>query len=263
MKKMKFLILTLGLVLLASCTASQKKTEKDQATVGADRDSHGCIASAGYTWSEVRKDCIRLFESGTRLEGAGDKKQTAYLVFSPDSSQVELFFSNGESPEILDRRSLPGGGYAWNVEDDDTKNVRRENGAWIITQRQKTLYKQEDPALQTFRYEGVLPAADGPGIRYRLTVQLPVDGTQGTYSLAMTYLEANNGKDETYDTVGTLYILRDATSQPGAIVWQLDPDPKDDRMNFLVEEGGKKITLLNSEMKKSDTDLNYTLTRVS
>lgn len=262
MKKMKFLIITLGIALLASCTSSQKKTEKDPA-VGADRDSHGCIGSAGYTWSEVRKDCIRLFESGTRLEGTGDKNQTAYLVFSPDSSQVELFFSNGDTPEILDRRSLPGGGYAWNVEDDDTKNVTRENGAWIITQRQKILYRQENPAMQTLQYEGVLPAADCPGIRYRLTVKIPVDGTQGTYSLAMTYLEANNGKDETYDTVGKLYILRDAAARPGDIVWQLDPDPKDERMNFLVEDGGKKITLLNNEMKKSDTNLNYTLTRVS
>lgn len=261
MKKLKFLIFTLGLALIASCTASQKKNEKDK-KVGADRDSHGCIASAGYTWSEVRKDCIRLFETGTRLEETGDKKQSAYLVFSPDSSQVEVFFSNGDTPEILDRRTLPGGGYAWNMEDDDTKNVGMENGAWIITQRQKILYKQENPDIQTLRYEGVLPAADGPGIRYQLTVKNPVDGTEGTYSLAMTYLEANNGKDETYNSVGKLYILHDATGNPNDTVWQLDPEPKDERMNFLVEDGGKKITLLNSDMQKSDTKLNYTLTRV-
>lgn len=30
--------------------------------VGGDKDKHGCIASAGYTWSEVQKDCIRLWE---------------------------------------------------------------------------------------------------------------------------------------------------------------------------------------------------------
>ena len=37
------------------------------ALVGADRDEHGCIGSAGYTWSEVRKDCIRLFEDGLQF----------------------------------------------------------------------------------------------------------------------------------------------------------------------------------------------------
>ena len=35
--------------------------------VGADKDAHGCIGSAGYTYSVVRKDCIRLWEEGTAL----------------------------------------------------------------------------------------------------------------------------------------------------------------------------------------------------
>ena len=91
--------------------------------VGNDKDEHGCIASAGYTWSEVQQNCIRLFESGIRLE-ATDGKSSAYIVFSPDSLKAELFFSNGTPNEILNRRSLPAGGYAWNIEDDDTKNVK-------------------------------------------------------------------------------------------------------------------------------------------
>ena len=82
--------------------------------VGGDRDKHGCIGSAGYQWSEVQQDCIRVF------------------------------FSSGDKNEILDRRSLPSGGYAWNVEDDDTKNVRRINGKWTISQRGKTIYSQEE-----------------------------------------------------------------------------------------------------------------------
>ena len=32
---------------------------------------------------------------------------------------------DGQKRLLLNRRSLPSGGYAWNVEDDDTKNVRR------------------------------------------------------------------------------------------------------------------------------------------
>ena len=36
--------------------------------LGSDRDAHGCIPSAGYTWSEAQKDCIRLFEKGIRVE---------------------------------------------------------------------------------------------------------------------------------------------------------------------------------------------------
>ncbi len=126
-------ILILCAGLFSAC--GQKKM------VGNDKDEHGCIASAGYTWSEVQQNCIRLFESGIRLE-ATDGKSSVYLVFSPDSMKTELFFSNGASNEILDRRSLPAGGYAWNIEDDNTKNVRRIDGVWTISQRGKEIYRQ-------------------------------------------------------------------------------------------------------------------------
>ena len=45
---------------------------------------------------------------------------------------------------MLDRRTLPAGGYVWNQEDDDTYNVRRLDGKWVIEQRGKVLYKQAD-----------------------------------------------------------------------------------------------------------------------
>lgn len=111
--------------------------------LGADRDEHGCIGSAGYVWSEVQKDCIRLFEKGIRTDAVDGSNDSAFIVFSPDSTKVELFFSNRQPNEILDRRGLPSGGYAWNVEDDDTKNVRIEDGLWTISQRGKTIYTQK------------------------------------------------------------------------------------------------------------------------
>ena len=102
--------------------------------VGGDRDEHGCIGSAGYVWCEVQKDCIRLFEKGIRTEAVDDSDTSAFIVFSPDSNQPN---------EILERRSLPSGGYAWNVEDDDTKNVRLIDGLWTISQRDKLIYTQK------------------------------------------------------------------------------------------------------------------------
>lgn len=137
--------------LFASCGSnSVKKAETAEKTeetkmVGNDKDEHGCIASAGYIWCEVQKDCIRLWEKGVRMNAVNDAGKTLFLVFSPDSTQVELFFSEEDTPnEILDRRSLPAGGYAWNVEDDDTKNVRLENGKWTVSQRAKLIYQQAE-----------------------------------------------------------------------------------------------------------------------
>lgn len=145
--KMMSVCLACAGALLAGCGNSREKnaaaeTEKTE-IVGDDKDEHGCIASAGYTWSEVQKDCIRLWEKGVRLASVDDAENTLFIVFSPDSTQVEPFFSEADAPnEILDRRSLPAGGYAWNMEDDDTKNVRLENGKWTVGRRGKLIYKQ-------------------------------------------------------------------------------------------------------------------------
>ena len=38
------------------------KTEPKPPAVGADRDAHGCIGSAGYAWCERTKDCERPWE---------------------------------------------------------------------------------------------------------------------------------------------------------------------------------------------------------
>lgn len=133
---------------LTGCTSTDKtgkvavSPRSEEMLVGNDRDEHGCIGSAGYTWCEVQNDCIRLFEKGIRLE-AVEGKQSAFIVFSPDSTLAELFFSGGEQNEILQRRPLPAGGYAWNVEDDDTKNVRFVNGIWTISQRDKLIYQAQ------------------------------------------------------------------------------------------------------------------------
>ena len=139
-----YLMLLVGVgMALASCGNSQNK-KNESPVVDSDKDEHGCIASAGYTWSEVQKDCIRLWEKGVRMNAVDDAGKTLFLVFSPDSTQVELFFSEeGVSNEILDRRGLPAGGYAWNVEDDDTKNVRLEDGEWTVSQRGRLIYQED------------------------------------------------------------------------------------------------------------------------
>ena len=111
--------------------------------LGGDRDEHGCIGSAGYVWCEVQQDCIRLFEKGIRTEAVDGGTASAFIVFSPDSTRLELFFSDEQPNEILERRGLPSGGYAWNVEDDDTKNVRFIDGLWTISQRDKVIYREK------------------------------------------------------------------------------------------------------------------------
>ena len=111
--------------------------------LGGDRDEHGCIGSAGYVWCEVQQDCIRLFEkvSGRKL------LMEALLLLSLCSAPIPHVW-NFSSLMINRMRfwrdvGLPSGGYAWNVEDDDTKNVRFVDGVWTISQRNKLIYSQK------------------------------------------------------------------------------------------------------------------------
>ena len=43
--------------------AAQEPTATEEAPMeGDDRDEHGCIGTAGYTWSALREECIQVFE---------------------------------------------------------------------------------------------------------------------------------------------------------------------------------------------------------
>lgn len=124
--------------------------------IGVANDAHGCNAAAGYTWSEARKDCIRLFECGIRMNPKDDPQATlsTFIVFSADSTLAEIFIPNQENHPLLNRRLLPDGGYAWNQEDDDTYNVRQINGQWIIEQRGETLYTETPEDTVNVVYRG-------------------------------------------------------------------------------------------------------------
>ena len=140
---------TTVLSLFSSCKESGETVNTAAPLVGGDRDEHGCIASAGYRWSRVQQRCIRPFEEGVRLLPVEDPQDSsavlaATVIFSIDSLRAEVLLPGGETSPVLDRRTLPSGGYAWNIEDDDTYNVRRdEQGKWTVSRRGKVLFRAE------------------------------------------------------------------------------------------------------------------------
>ncbi len=52
-----------GVVLLTN-----RPTEQARTLVGSDQDGHGCIGSAGYSWSEEREQCVRTWEVPIMVE---------------------------------------------------------------------------------------------------------------------------------------------------------------------------------------------------
>jgi len=51
----KYVLILFISVFLCACAQKQKP-------LGGDKDRHGCIGSAGYTWCEAKKKCIRPWE---------------------------------------------------------------------------------------------------------------------------------------------------------------------------------------------------------
>ena len=73
-----------------SCQIAQKQAQ----IIGGDKDKYGCKGSAGYQWSELRKECLRSFELPMQLYNQ-DKTFGAGVLFNSDSSKVEVFCKEG------------------------------------------------------------------------------------------------------------------------------------------------------------------------
>jgi hypothetical protein len=88
---------------------------KAEPAVGGDVDANGCKPSAGYTWSPLRKECIRTFEKGLRLDPVpapkgSDAVISAFLVFATDdqseakNESIELHVAGAPAPVLLTRK---------------------------------------------------------------------------------------------------------------------------------------------------------------
>ena len=96
-KNHHFLLLIFCMTLCAifcSCGSHRSSFRQDKLLVGGDRDAHQCIPSAGYQWSELKKECIRPFELPLKLLNA-DKTYGAYVCFSNDNQWAEVFAPEG------------------------------------------------------------------------------------------------------------------------------------------------------------------------
>lgn len=109
----------------------------------------------------------------------------------------------------------------------------------------------------TYIYEGILPAADVPGIQYVLKIFSRQNSGNGTFILKQTYL--GTGKDNTtFTTTGKRYTHRGDANNINATVWQMISDNGSEVFNFLYENDST-LVLLNKDFERSDSGLNYSL----
>ncbi len=122
----------LSLAVLAIVSCGNKIKNDNSNMVGGDKDNHGCISSAGYTWSNLKNKCIRTWEQGEKLIDVDPKSTSAaYIIFSDDKSKAELFAPNKKSSMILIREGdqFKGGDYSY----DFKSNLLLINGTTKYT----------------------------------------------------------------------------------------------------------------------------------
>lgn len=85
---------------------TEKSVEVVPPLVGGDVDKHGCKPSAGYTYSTLKNDCVRIFEQKIKLKEVTPKRSyttIAAVIFSDDKRKAEIFVPSMESSLILIR----------------------------------------------------------------------------------------------------------------------------------------------------------------
>ncbi|MDN3677268.1 hypothetical protein QWY90_08065 [Flavobacterium paronense] len=113
----KIIPLIIILLLVSSCKLIDKNDDADEkldkvatakdSTMVNDKDENGCLASAGFVWSKVNKECVKCF-SGIQLNPTDnpnnqDETLSAYVLFNEDASMAEIFLPKDTASIVLSR----------------------------------------------------------------------------------------------------------------------------------------------------------------
>ena len=120
----KTLALATSAMILTACSNAQPQAEMP--TVGGETDAHGCLPSAGQSYSYLKKACVQVFDvADIKLDDPANKTQAVYGILSEDK-QVEVFTSDLPENTILD---VVKGGY---VSKDGKVRLMETKKSWKI-----------------------------------------------------------------------------------------------------------------------------------
>ncbi|MDO5615251.1 MAG: hypothetical protein Q4G16_03615 [Cruoricaptor ignavus] len=130
----KLALVALSATFMVACNSNKNENAEQQTEekpIGLAEDSHGCNGAAGETWSELKQDCIQVFNVGTRLnpvqQNENDAVISAFAIVDADKNKAEIFLAEREHTIILDK-SEDGTFQNDDYKYDDEKGILYING---------------------------------------------------------------------------------------------------------------------------------------
>lgn len=116
---MKYTLLLTAL-LMTGCVSQT-------AMVGGQMDKHGCLISAGQSYSSLKQQCVQVFNvADIKLDDPHNPTLAVYVMLSEDKSQAEMFWASYANPILMDSVK---GGY---LSKDSKIRLLHQNNVWKI-----------------------------------------------------------------------------------------------------------------------------------
>lgn len=122
--------------------APPQPSKTTEQVVGGDRDKHGCIGSAGYSWSQVKNTCVKIWEAGIQLTSVPSSSQAAYIIFSADKQKVEVFLPSETTPGSFIMNKSNGNIYS------EGKYKLTTTGGYILLKDEAVIYNSKQNIIK-------------------------------------------------------------------------------------------------------------------
>lgn len=119
-------------------SSSTISTVDSVSNIEGEKDKNGCLTSAGYTWSQLKNDCIRPFEEGISLDvlnAANSYQTSAFILIDSLQKRAEIFVAEEDHSIILDQSNdtlFTNGNFY----------LTKENFCWTLSLNKTKLYQE-------------------------------------------------------------------------------------------------------------------------
>jgi len=101
---MKTFLIFIGLIILCTIgalTYGYIKTNTSNQLIGGDKDSHGCLIAAGYSWCEAKQKCLRTWEETCDINTTEHDILALFAAkYKKPTSDIRIEFTDSDATHI-------------------------------------------------------------------------------------------------------------------------------------------------------------------